>query len=144
MTLAHELHHVVQRAHSPAVWAAGTLVTSLNCGLLRPLSLTWCDLPHEFEARLVAKRVCEKIWDTDRTLSYINERAAAASGALDISDWACIRAIDTRTEYDLEAEMRRFYPRLASLSKELAEERASRAEFESEFDLVDLDHLLGE
>lgn len=59
MTLAHELQHFVQYGCSRRLWAANTLIPNLPREVIARLQLTWCDLPHEYEARLVSKRVAE-------------------------------------------------------------------------------------
>jgi hypothetical protein len=66
MTLAQELRHSVQYITTQTTWAWNTVL--MQCGdLICSEGLSWCDIPIEVEARLVAKRIHQDIFGVDET-----------------------------------------------------------------------------
>lgn len=106
MTLAHELQHAVQFSRTRAVWAYNAVVTNLQEECMRALKLQSSDIPIEREARIVAKRVCEKLLGRGATAAYIEDRLRSGTVERDIEDWKFIQSIDTDSEsaYDTSAE----------------------------------------
>jgi hypothetical protein len=144
MTLAHELQHFAQHGEQEYLWAANSLIPNLSKATVRALGLRSCDVPHEREARIVAKRTAEGVFGVERVQQYIDSKIAKAVTECEAADWECIRGLATSTPYDLARETKLFYPRLKDHRLEL--EQALR-ELQSElpgFPQVDLDELLEE
>jgi hypothetical protein len=118
MTFSHELQHFVQRCTSLRLWAANTLVSQLLTRVLqlseiRALGIkSWCDVPHECEARVVSKRTAERLFGAQLVDQYIDSKTSERLTDQDADDWRCIRGIDTSVSYDLAAATTMFYPRL--------------------------------
>jgi len=117
MTFAHELQHYVQWAASPRLWAAGTLASQLLGAIPLPEIrgwgiASWCDVPHEREARLIAKRTVEALFGVDEVEKYIDFRIGERVTEQDSDDWKCVKGLDTSTPYDLAKETKLLFPRL--------------------------------
>jgi hypothetical protein len=143
-TLTHELQHFIQRSTHTRLWAANSLVPNLSRESIEQLGLQWCDLPHEREARIVAKRTAEQIFGEGRVQQYIGSAITARLTEKDAADWEYIRGLPTSTFFDLGAETKAFFPRLkrhrAQLEEVLRHFRATDPDFAD----VDLTSLLGE
>jgi hypothetical protein len=113
MTLAHELQHFSQYGLDRTVWASNTLVTRLSRVVIERLGLRWIDIPIEFEARLVAKRISEKLLGRDRIARYIESRLKAHVTDGDAEDWALISGIKVSEEYDCKENTRALFRRIA-------------------------------
>ena len=61
MTFADELQHFVQYGFTRRLWAEGGLISRLPKEVIEMEELNWPDIPHEREARIVAKRVGVKL-----------------------------------------------------------------------------------
>ena len=129
MTFAHEMQHFVQHSNALLLWAANTLAYAMLRNLgpdeLTALGLRACDIPFECEARIVAKRVAEKLFGQDFVRRHIEAKAAEHVTEQDATDWNCIRDLFSSTQYDLASETRRFFPKLHRHNSEL--EKALRA-----------------
>src|SRR5262249_53629348 len=72
MTFAHELHHFLQYMNTPLLWAAGSLIPQLKETTLETLGWKdWADVPHEREARIIAKQVAADILGVDAVQEFI-------------------------------------------------------------------------
>jgi hypothetical protein len=143
MTFAHEMQHFVQHASVPALWAANSLIHNLPKRVIAALALTWCDIPHEREARIVSKRTAECLLGAEATRRYIDAKIAERVTNDDAADWQFIRDLDTSTPYDLARETGLFFPRLRDYKSELEGVREELAVDDPIFSCVDLDVLLG-
>lgn len=142
MTLAHELQHFVQRTSRTRLWAANTLVPNLTTAAIKDLGLKWCDVPHEREARIVAKRTAEKLFGAEAVRHHIDARIGQRITAADADDWECIRGLVTSIQFDLATETKLFFPRLKDHMPQL---QAALRHFQSDdpdFAEVDLNALL--
>jgi hypothetical protein len=146
MTFAHEMQHFVQHSNARLLWAANTLAHAMLRHLepdkFAALGLRVCDIPFEREARIVAKRVAEKLFGQDLVRRHIEAKAAEHVTEQDATDWDCIRDLSGSTQYDLAIETRRFFPKLQRHKSEL--ERGLRAlqRDDEAFRQIDLDVLL--
>ncbi len=122
MTLAHELQHFVQHDKAPHLWAVNTLVTRLPRDIIDALALKWCDIPHEREARIVAKRTAEALHGAEAVGRYVEAMIEARVTDSDAEDWTCIRDLAIAIPYDLDGETRLFLPRLRKYRSELESE----------------------
>jgi len=119
MTFAHELQHFVQHGNTLGLWAANTLIPRLPESVINALGLTWCDVPHEREARIVSKRTAENLFGAEVVKRYINAKVAEFVTEDDAADWKCIRGLATSTPYDLVRETALFFPRLRDYRADL-------------------------
>ena len=120
MTLAHELQHSVQHSKSPKLFWANHLPTQLDRSVIKTLELRCCDIPFEFEARIVAKRITQRLFQTSEVDSFIDEELAKSDGA--DSDWKCIKEIDTSiADYDLLGETRKLFQKLTAYEAHFVE-----------------------
>lgn len=119
MTLAHEAQHAFQHGNTPSLWAANTLVPNLPKPVINALGLTWCDIPVEREARIVAKQIAERQFGTESVTQYIDAKIAEPITETDAADWECIKRLDSSDHYDLALETELFFPRLRSCRSEL-------------------------
>jgi hypothetical protein len=137
MTLAHELQHAVQYGRNRTVWAYNTLVTNLPNEWIQALKLQWRDIPIEREARIVAKRACEKLMGRGATAAYIEDRLKSGTVGRDIEDWRFIQSIDTDSEsaYDTSAETGRLFRHIESTRNELEKTLADLRKYPEFVDL---------
>lgn len=147
MTFSHELQHLVQRCGSMTLWAANALASQLLTRMLqlpeiRALGIrSWCDVPHECEARIVAKRTAEGFFGKQPVDQYIDSKITERVTDQDADDWRCIRAIDASVPYDLASATTQFYSRLKSQRRNL--EHCLRQNIDDpDFKGVNLDMLL--
>jgi hypothetical protein len=126
LTLAHELQHFVQYAISRPLWAVHTLLSNLP-GLPKDNLQGWKDFPLEKEARVVAKRIAEKLFGADPVSDYIKGMIDAHLTDGDAIDWAFIQGINCSLSYDATEETKhlvRLYKReLSELQKTLSSPR---------------------
>jgi hypothetical protein len=142
ITLAHEMQHFVQHAGQLQLWAANTLIPNLNKTTIKALRLTWCDIPHERDARIVSKRTAENLFGASVIRQYIDAKIAERVTAEDAADWECIQDLDTSTRYDLSRETELFFPRLRDSRAELEFVLRHFQSNDSDFTGIDLDALL--
>jgi hypothetical protein len=94
--------------------------------LISGTGLSWPDVPHEREARIVAKRVATEICGLDAVKQYI-ERKIREGSTTDAEDWRFSLQLDPSISYDLEGETKRIFKRLrpyrGALESVLKEER---------------------
>ncbi len=112
MTFAHELQHFAQYGNARRLWAANTLIPGLPRSVISALGLTWCDVPNEREARIVSKRIVEKLFGAEAVGKYVGTKILECVTQEDAADWECIRRLDTSTPYDLDRETKLFFLRL--------------------------------
>ena len=141
MTLAHELQHFVQHESAISLWAANSLVPKLPNDVIATLGLTWCDIPHECEARIVSKRIAEGLFGGARTDQHIEAKIGQRVTDADAADWECIRRLDTSVPYDLDAETGLLFARLKPYRQDLEKVLQSLKSY-PDFGTVDLDALL--
>jgi hypothetical protein len=142
MTLAHELQHFIQRTAHRTLWAANTLIPNLPKSVIEHLGLRWCDVPHEREARIVAKRIAEVLFGADAVRQHIDGRIAERVNEKDATDWECIRGLSTSPPFDLEQETTLFFPRLRDYKAHLQSALRHFQSTDPDFADVDLEALL--
>jgi hypothetical protein len=119
MTLAHELQHSIQYGFNPVPWALNTLACKLPPAVINQLRLKWKDIPHERDARIVAKRACESLLGLGRTAEYIQIRKSQRLTESDVADCEYIGTIDTSKAFDWIAESKTFFCGLGGYHAEL-------------------------
>jgi hypothetical protein len=142
MTFAHELQHFIQHENSLELWAVNTVAIEMlryHKSAYRTLSIQWCDIPIEREARIVAKRIAERIFGSEAVAQYVSAKRDEFVTEQDAADWTCIGGLDATTPYDLATETRLFFPRLGNYASEL---KAAQGRLGRGFPGVDLDPLL--
>jgi hypothetical protein len=146
MTFAHELQHFVQYGFAPRLSAENTLayatLRNLEPADFEAFGLRSCDIPHEREARIVAKRVAEARFGVELVRQYIDTKRAEFVTAQDATDWDCIRDLVASTPYDLAAETKLFFPRLKGCRLELQRALRSLQARDPDFNEINLDALL--
>lgn len=114
MTFAHELQHFHQHGFNRNLWAANSLIQQLPQEIFNIAELNWpYDVPTEREARIVAKRVAEKLFGTDAVKQYIDRRIGENITFQDAADWRFVRELDSGILYDLAMGTRQIFQRLA-------------------------------
>jgi hypothetical protein len=143
MTFAHELQHFIQHQRQPKLWAESTVATSLTREIVTAYGLSWADIPIEYEARLVAKRVSEGLFGHDAVARYIDSQIAANVTTEDAADWKFVRSLEPGASYDMENAGATLYGKLQGLDAELADALASCREMRADpaFDLVEIGRL---
>jgi hypothetical protein len=142
LTLAHELQHFVQHESAVSLWAANSLVPILPNRVIATLGLTWCDIPHEREARIVPKRIAEGLFGAERTDQHIQTKIRERVTEADAADWECIRKLNASARYDLATETSLLFARLKPYRMDL-ENALQSFKVYSDFGSVDLDTLMG-
>jgi hypothetical protein len=145
MTFAHELQHFGQHGQVRPLWAANTLAfqTLLHMGRrdFESLGIRACDIPHEREARIVAKQVAEHLFGSLAVGQHIAAKMKENVTDQDAADWSCIQDIVTAAPYDLAAETNLFFPRLESCRAGL-QRVLGQLQSDPDFEDLDLDALL--
>jgi hypothetical protein len=145
MTLAHELRHSVQYITRQRTWAWNRVL--MRCGdLIGSEGLSWCDIPIEVEARLVAKGIHQGIFGVEETEEYIVRRQESAILPRDANDWRFIQGLDPRMSYNCDLETRLIFQRLCTNEKYCSEIRRTltRSLGSPEFDCLVLHELIGD
>jgi hypothetical protein len=142
MCLAHELQHFHQRKAALSVWAASSIVSNWLVSGTNPLDFTWSDLPTEHEARIVGKRIAEKLYGEESVAEFIAEAIKNAVDEADEKDWRFVESIDCSLPFDLADETKKLYPRLSGFRAEI-ERIYRRVAGDPDFSGVDLDDLFG-
>jgi hypothetical protein len=143
LTFSHELQHFVQHGNSLSLWAANTLIPKLPKSDIEALGLTWCDIPHEREARIVSKRIAENLFGTEVVTKYIDAKIAEFVTKDDADDWKCIRGLVTSTPYDLAGRTKCFFRGLKDYRPQLENVlRCFQNRNDPDFKHVDLNALL--
>jgi len=125
MTLAHELQHFVQYGFKRQLWAESRLIRKLPREVQEKEQLNWLDIPHEREARIVAKRVGVELCGEDAVTRYIdhmineaqnrftNRTIGESETKMEIEDLRFSKEFDDLSApYDLATEMKRIFRRL--------------------------------
>jgi hypothetical protein len=113
MTFSHELQHFAQYGFRKELWAVNRLIPRLPEEVLSSVGLlNWPEIPHEREARIVAKRVAVKLCGSASTSQYIERKIDRGTSAHDIEDWRFSLQLDPSVPYDLAGETRRVFQRL--------------------------------
>jgi hypothetical protein len=150
MTLAHEYQHVKQSIGMRPVFVASFLMGRCD-ELVSARALIWSDVPHEREARIVSKRVAEKVVGADVVRTYIDERITNAVSNMnaavnerdknrwrvDAADWLFIQRVDAGVNYDFARETEELYPTLRLFKRALENTR----DCHPELGVVDLEPL---
>ena len=120
MTLAHELQHYVQRTKIKNLWATNMVaflaLRHMERSEFENLGLRTCAIPHEREARIIAKKIGEQLFGADAVGKHIETKITERATEQDASDWDCIRGLVASAPYDLATETKRFFPKLKSCS----------------------------
>jgi hypothetical protein len=119
MTFAHELQHFVQYGFNRKLWAEGRLIPRLPREVFEIEGINWPDIPHEREARIVAKRVGVRLCGADAVRQYIDRRISENVTANDVEDWRFSQHLDPSIPYDLSNETKRIFQRLRPYRQEL-------------------------
>jgi hypothetical protein len=121
MTFAHELQHFVQFGFSRELWAVGRLIPHLPKEVFEPtgLGMNWSDIPHEREARIVAKQVGIQLCGEEVIRRYIDRRIDDRVTIRDVEDWQFIQQLDPSTPYALPDETKKVFKRLKQYRPEL-------------------------
>lgn len=149
MTFAHELRHFEQWAKTPQAYAAGILVLQLlqywPAETAVEVHLTsWADIPHERDARIVAKRVVENMFGAERTRDFIDRNIVNPADGPDEEDWRFIRNIASSDSYDLQRETRRLFQRLAPYKRDCEAVLQERSKHIPELKHLDLAKLFNQ
>ncbi len=115
MVFAHELQHFVQYGFKRRFWAESKLVRELPKQVQEKEQLNRPDIPHEREARIVAKRVGVRLCGEDAVNRYIDRmineaqkrcidqtisESATKMKMLEIEDLRFSRKLDSEIPYD--------------------------------------------
>lgn len=119
LTLAHELWHAVQHSKAHEIWAINTLVNNLERGIIKKLNLTWSDIPIEVEARIVSKRVAERILGRERVRAHIDKKIAENITDADAADWIFVKSLDPAITIDIVSATQSLFSRLKDYRSEL-------------------------
>jgi len=109
MTFSHELQHFAQYGFRRELWAVGRLIPNLPKEVIDGVRLNWPDIPHEREARIVAKRVATKTCGAAAVKHYIERKIGEGSSAAETEDWRFSLTLDPSITYDLAAETKRVF-----------------------------------
>lgn len=120
MTLAHELQHTIQHGKARKVWAANSLIRSLDRKIVKALKLTWADIPIEHEARIASKRVADGFFGEQRVVQYIDKKIAEHVTEADVADWQFVRTLTASSSVDLVGGTQLLFERLKDYRAELA------------------------
>jgi hypothetical protein len=138
MTVAHELQHCIQHTSVPHLWAASALIPQLSKSAIKTLGLRWSDVPHEREARIIAKKIAQGLFGEERVMQHIVTKAREFVTADDAADWDFIGRIDTSAPYDLALETALIFPKLRSCRRELEKVLKELSVIDPHFKQVDL------
>lgn len=144
MTFAHELQHFTQYSTQHDVWAANRLIPDLPKTAITALGSKWADVPCERDARIVSKRVAEKLCDVRNVKEYIDQKIREAEAKCDWSDrgdWEFIRDLDPSAPYDLAQATGFIFPRLKQCRSSF-EDTLNRWKSDPDSECIDLDLLL--
>jgi hypothetical protein len=132
MTLAHELQHFFQYGFKRRLWAESNLIHMLPWEIQKREHLNWPDIPHEREARIVAKYVASEICGRGAVESYIDrlisETHKRCSDGIVGKDQTLMELDDLKfsrelasssVDYDLGAGVRALFQRLRPYRHEL-------------------------
>lgn len=109
MTFAHELQHFAQYGLKRRLWAESRLIRRLPRGVQEKEKLNWLDIPHEREARIVAKRVGVELLSEDAVKGYIDRMISEAQQR-------CIDQTISVSETEMEIEDLKFSQKFDDLS----------------------------
>jgi len=132
MTFAHELQHFVQYGFKRQLCAGGRLIRSLPTDVQERERLGWLDIPHEREARIVAKKIGVELFGEDAVKGYIDrliketqqrcidQTISQSEINAEIEDLRFSQKFDDLSvPYDLATEMKAIFRRLKPYEKEL-------------------------
>jgi len=120
MTFSHELQHFVQYGFKHQLWAVGRLTHFLPSEVRHEVGLrNWPDVPHEREARIVAKRRAIRLCGLHPVERYIEYRINESKSVMDREDWQFSLTVDASIPYDLETETKRTLQKLKPHRKAL-------------------------
>ena len=120
MTFSHELQHFVQYGFKRELWVVCRLTHFLPNEVLQEVGLrNWPDVPHEREARIVAKRKAIQLCGPGPVKRYIEGRIGESRSAMDMEDWQFSLTVDASIPFDLEVETKRTIQKLKPHRKAL-------------------------
>jgi hypothetical protein len=147
MTFAHELQHFVQYGSKRKLWAASKLIRELSCQfpkIQEKEHLNWPDIPHEREARIVAKRVGVNLLGAEEVQRYIAGRICENVSIEDVEDWRFSQGVDPSDRYDLSNGIRGIFQRLKPYRNELEQVlQQMNSKFPGDYGDVDLSTHFG-
>jgi len=157
MTFAHELQHFVQYGLKRQLWAVSGLIRRLPKEVQEKEQLNWPDIPHEREARIVAKRIGVRLCGEDAVNRYIDRMIdEAQKGGIDqtigegatkmeIEDLRFSRKLDSEVSYDLAFGIEQIYRRLRPYKRdfESALEKMRNSVHRNDYEDVDLSPYFG-
>ncbi len=130
MTFAHELQHFVQYGFRRRLWAESKLIRRLPKEVQEKEQLNWPDIPHEREARIVAKRVGVRLCGEDAVNRYIDrmieeaekrcidQTVSESETKWEIEDLRFNQALDSEIPDDLASGIKQIYRRLRPYRRE--------------------------
>jgi hypothetical protein len=133
MTFSHELQHFVQHETRFELWAVSSLIPYLPKEVIDNEQLNWSDIPHEREARIVAKRNGVRLCGADAVKHYIARKISENATPRDVEDWRFSEQLDPSTPYDLEAETKRIFQRLMPYKNDLENVLADSVKSDPDF-----------
>lgn len=124
LTFAHELQHFLQYANARHLWATNVLLMNL------PKRFPWqtefknfWDFPIEVEARIIAKRVGESLYDAEYVEQLVKSRITEPVTANDADDCKFFLSLNSAQPYDLLAATRPLVQTYKPLLQELHKDR---------------------
>jgi hypothetical protein len=112
MTFSHELQHFAQYGFRRELWAVGRLIHNLPKEIIDSFGLNWPDIPHEREARIVAKRAAIELCGSDAVKQYVERKIREGNSTMEVEDWQFSLRLDPSITYDLAGETKRIFQRL--------------------------------
>jgi len=158
MVFAHELQHFVQYGFKRKLWAESKLIRELPREVQEKEKLNWPDIPHEREARIVAKLIGVELCGEDAVNRHIDrmireaerrcvDKTASESDAkMEIEDLRFSRNFTgLSVPYDLTSEVTQIYQRLRAYKHEFekALEQVRNGPFSRDYADVDLSGYFG-
>jgi hypothetical protein len=143
MTFSHELQHFIQYGFNRKLWAENFLLPRLPRDVIDAEGLNWPDIPHEREARIVAKRIGVKLCGADAVKRYLDLKISESLTPGDVADLRFSQHVDPSTPYDLADETKRIFQRLKPHRQHL-ETSLDKMRADVDFKNLDLSSYFGE
>lgn len=137
MCLAHELQHFKQYGFNRKAWTANNLVTRFLRQTDNACKFTSGEIASEHEAKIVGKRIAERLYSPGLVREYIEVWKSRAVNETDADDSDFVQAINPHREFDLGIETRRMYQQLKRYRRELTDCYLENPTF-AEVDLAEL------
>jgi hypothetical protein len=104
--------------------------------------LAWKDIPIEFEARLIAKRISEELLGPRGTAEYVESRIEENVNDRDVADWKFIKGLDPRGICNTVDMTKALYRRLADIRDKLLRSLDEKKVRFPDFRQLDLSEML--